>query len=117
VLRWLGAVRKRSGSFRAVWDQLGSRRVGKGCSTASRRWRRAALVGSGALAGIQRRLEAGEHEQGLEKLAMGSVGTMGGRRRLPTAASTSPEGRSGRRRRSGLGVHTARGKEMQMDQV
>jgi hypothetical protein len=42
---------------------------------------------------------------------------MGGRWWLSTAASASPEGRSGWRRRSGLGVCTARGKGMQMGLV
>jgi hypothetical protein len=37
----------------------------------------------------------GEHEQGLGKLARGSVGAMGGRQRLSTAASGSPEGGAG----------------------
>jgi hypothetical protein len=75
------------------------------------------IVGSSAPAKIRRRLKAGEHEQGLGKLARGSVGAMGGRWWLSMAASTSPEVRSGRRRRLGLGVHTARGKEVEMDQV
>jgi hypothetical protein len=115
-------VRKRSGSFKAVWGssvwgQLGSRKAGEGCSTASRRRPRAAVVGNGTPTGIHRRLEAGEHEQALEKLSRGLMGAMGGRRRLSMVARRSPEGRSGRRRRLGLGVHMARGKEMQMDQV
>jgi hypothetical protein len=96
---------------------LGSRRVGKGCSTASMGRRQAAIVGSSASAEIRRHLKAGEHKQGMGKLARVSVGAMGGRWWLSTVASTSPEGRSGRRRRSGLGVHTARGKEVEMDQV
>jgi hypothetical protein len=53
----------------------------------------------------------------LEKLARGSVGAMGGRQWLPTTARSSPEGRSGRLRRSGLGVRTTRGKEVQMGPV
>jgi hypothetical protein len=84
---------------------------------ASRGRRRAAIVGSSAPAKIRRCLKAGEHEQGLGKLVRRSVGAMGGRWWLSTATSTSPEGRSGRRRRSGLRVHTARGKEVEMDQV
>jgi hypothetical protein len=112
-------ARKRSGSFKAVWGslvwrQLGSRKAGEGRSTASRRRRQAAVVGNGAPTGIRWRLEAGEHEQALGKLSRGLMGAMGGQRRLPTVASSSQEGRSRQRRRSGLGVHTARGKEMQM---
>jgi hypothetical protein len=57
----------------------------------------AAVAGSGSPAEIRRRLGAGEHEQGWRKPARGSVGAMGGQRRLSTAASGSPEGRSGRR--------------------
>jgi hypothetical protein len=117
VLGWSGVARKRSGSFKAVWGQLGSRRVRKGCSAASRRRRRAAVVGNGAPTGIRRCLEAGEHEQALGKFSRGLMGAMGSRRRLSKAARRSLEGRSGRRRRSGLGMHTARGKEMQMVQV
>jgi hypothetical protein len=60
--------------------------------------RRAALIGSGAPAGIQQRLEAGEHEQGFGKLARGLVGAMGARWWLSTAARGSPEKESGRRR-------------------
>jgi hypothetical protein len=35
-------------------------------------------------------VRAGEHEQVMGKLARGSVGVMGDRRRRPTAASSSP---------------------------
>jgi hypothetical protein len=56
-----------------------------------------AVVGSGAPAEIRWRLGADEHEQVLGKLARGSVGAMGGRQQLSMAASSSPEGRSGRR--------------------
>jgi hypothetical protein len=59
--------------------------------------RRAAVAGRGAPAEIRWRLGAGEHEQELGKLARGSVGAMGGRRRLPTTVSGSPDGRNGRR--------------------
>jgi hypothetical protein len=87
---------KGSGSFRAMWGsqmwgQLESRRVGKGCSTASRGRRRIEIAGSAAPAEIRWRLGAGEYEQGLGKLARGSVGAMGDRRRLPTTASSSPD--------------------------
>jgi hypothetical protein len=75
----------------------------------------AAVVGSGAPA--RRRLEAGEHEQGLGKFARGSMGTMGGRWWLPTAARSSPEGRSGAAVVIGLGVRTAMGKEVEMGHV
>jgi hypothetical protein len=111
VLRWLGAVRKRSGSFRAVWGswrrgQFEARRVGKGCSMASKRRRRAAVVSNGAPAEIRRCLGAGEDEQGWRKLARGSVGTMGGRQWLSTVTRSSPDGRNGRRRQSGVrGAH------------
>jgi hypothetical protein len=57
----------------------------------------AAVAGSGARAEIRWRLGAGEHEQAMGKLARGSVGVMGDRRRLPTAASSSPDWRNGRR--------------------
>jgi hypothetical protein len=76
------------------WGQLESRRVGKGCSTMSRGQQWAVVVGSGAPAEIRWHLGAGEHEQRLGKLARGSMGAMGGRWRLSTVASTSPEGRS-----------------------
>jgi hypothetical protein len=69
-----------------------------------------AVAGSGALAEIRWCLGAGEHDQVLGKLARGSVGAMGGRRRLSTVARSSPEGRSGAAVVIGLGVHTARGK-------
>jgi hypothetical protein len=55
-----------------------------------------AVVGNGAPAEIQRRLGAGEHEQGWRKLARGSMGAMGGRGWLSTMASISPERRSRR---------------------
>jgi hypothetical protein len=58
----------------------------------------AAVVGNGAPAEIQWYLRAGEHEQVLEKLSRGLMGAMGGRWRLPTAASSSPEWRKGGRR-------------------
>jgi hypothetical protein len=96
---------------------LGSRRVGKGCYTASRGRRRAAVIGSGAPAKIRRRLEAGEHEQGLGKLARGSVEKMGGRRRLSTAARSSPEGESGAAVVIGLGCARQGGEEVQMSPV
>jgi hypothetical protein len=73
-----------------------------------------AVVGNDAPAKIGERLGAGELEQRLEKLARGSVGAMGGRQWLPKTARSSPEGRSGRRRRSGHGVCTTRGKEVQI---
>jgi hypothetical protein len=45
------------------------------------------------------------------------MGTMGGRWWLPTAARSSPEGRSGAAVVIELGVRTARGKEMEMGRV
>jgi hypothetical protein len=54
-----------------VRDQLESNKTGEGCPTASRRRRRAALVGNGAPAGIGGRLGVGEHEQRSGKLARG----------------------------------------------
>jgi hypothetical protein len=56
-----------------------------------------AIAGNGAPAGIDGGLGAGEHEQMMGKLARGSVGAMGNRRRLPTVVSSSPYGRNGRR--------------------
>jgi hypothetical protein len=75
--------------------------------------RRVELVGNGAQAEIGLRLLVGEHEWGLGKPARGSVEAMGGRWLLPTATSTSPEGRSGRRKQLELGMCTAKGKDMQ----
>jgi hypothetical protein len=122
ALRWSWAVRKGSGSFRAVWGssvwgQLESRRVGEGCSAASRGRRWAAVVGRGAPAGIRWCLRAGELEQGLGKLARGLVETMGGRRQLPTAASGSPEWRSGAAVVIRLGCARQGEKEVQMSLV
>jgi hypothetical protein len=88
-----------------------------GCSTASRGRRRAAVVGSGAPAEIRWCLGAGEHEQELRNLARGSVGTMGGQRRLSTAARSSPEGRSGAAVVIGLGCARQGEKEVQMSPV
>jgi hypothetical protein len=67
MLRWSWATRKRLGSFRAMWGswkqgQLGSRWIGKGCSTASRKRRRMVIAGSDAPAEIGLRLVAEEHE-------------------------------------------------------
>jgi hypothetical protein len=45
------------------------------------------------------------------------VEAMGGRQWLPMTARSSPKGRSGRRRRSGIGVRTTRGKEVQTSPV
>jgi hypothetical protein len=56
------------------------------------------LVGKGAPVEIEGWLGAGEHEQRWAKLAEESVEAMGGRWLLPTVASSSPEGRSGRQR-------------------
>jgi hypothetical protein len=63
----------------------------------SRRQRRTAVIGKGAPVEIGGRLGAGEHEQRSRKLVEESVEAMGGRWLLPTVASSSPEGRSGRR--------------------
>jgi hypothetical protein len=70
--------------------------------------RRVELAGKDAPAEIGLRLLAGEHEWGLGKPARGSVEAKGDRWLLPTATSTSPEGRSGRRKRLELGMYTAR---------
>jgi hypothetical protein len=92
-------VRKLQGSMGKLGvGPIGVEKGWRGCSTASRGQRRAALVGSGAPAGIQRRLEAGEHEQGSGKLARGLVGAMGARWWLSMVARGSPERESGRRR-------------------
>jgi hypothetical protein len=69
-----------------------------------------AVAGSGAPAGIRWWLGAGEHEQVLGKLSRGLMGVMGDRWRLPTAASSSPEGRSGAAVVIGLRVRTAKEK-------
>jgi hypothetical protein len=55
------------------WGQLESRRVGKGCFTASSWRRRVAIAGSGPPAEIRWRLGADEHEQVLGKLAMAAA--------------------------------------------
>jgi hypothetical protein len=44
-----------------VQDQFELRKTGEGCPTASRRRRRAALIGNGAPVGIGERLGVGEH--------------------------------------------------------
>jgi hypothetical protein len=77
----------------------------------------AAVAGSGAPAEIRWCLGVGELEQGWRKLTRGSVGAMGDRWRLPTVASSSPEGRSGAAVVIGLRVRTAKEKEVEMDQV
>jgi hypothetical protein len=76
--------------------------------TAGRRRRRAALVGSGALAGVRRRLGAGKYKQRLEKLPEVSERAMAAWWRLPTVTRSSPEEGIGRRRRRELGMGMAR---------
>jgi hypothetical protein len=71
----------------------------------------------GASAGIRWCLRAGELEQGLGKLSRGLVETMGDRRRLPMAASGSPEWRSGAAVVIGLGCARQGEKEVQMSLV
>jgi hypothetical protein len=83
----------------------------------SRRRPRKVVVGNCAPAKIGGRLGAGEHEQRSGKLARGSVRAMGTRWWLCTVTRGSPERRSGRRRRLGLWVHTAREKEVQTSSV
>jgi hypothetical protein len=80
-----------------VRGQLGLRKAGEGCPTASRRRRRAALVSSGVPAGIGGRLGVGEHERRSGKLVRGSVRAMGAREWLSTTARGSPEGMKGGR--------------------
>jgi hypothetical protein len=96
---------------------LEARKLGKGCSMASRGRQRAAVVGSGAPTGIRWCLRAGEHKQVLVKLSRGLMGAMGGRRQLPTAASSSPEWRSGAAAVIGLGCARQGEKEVQMGPV
>jgi hypothetical protein len=57
----------------------------------SRRWRRAALVGNGALVGVRGRLGAGKHKQGPGKLSRESGRVMDTSWWLPTVARGSPE--------------------------
>jgi hypothetical protein len=83
----------------------------------SRRWRRAALVGNGALVGVRGRLGAGKHKQGPGKLSTGSGRAMDTWWRLPMAARGSPEMGIGRRRRLLLGMLTAREPGVQLEQV
>jgi hypothetical protein len=83
----------------------------------SRRRRRTVLVGNCAPAKIGGRLGAGEHEQRSGKLARGLVRAMGARWWLSTVTRSSPERKSGRQRRLGLRVHTAREQGVQIDQV
>jgi hypothetical protein len=58
-------------------------------------------------------LLAGEHKWGFGKPARGSVEALGGRWLLPTAVSTSPEGRSERRKQLELGMCTTKAKRVQ----
>jgi hypothetical protein len=81
-----------------VRGQLGLRKAREGCPTASKRQRRAALVGSGVLTRIGGRLGVGEHERRSGKLVRGSVRAMGAWEWLSTAARGSPEGMKGERR-------------------
>jgi hypothetical protein len=62
----------------------------------------AAVAGGCAPVGIRWWLGAGEHEQVMGKLARGSVGAMGNRRRRSTTASSSPDWRKGRQWCSGV---------------
>jgi hypothetical protein len=71
------------------------------------------VVGDRASARIGGRLGTGKHKQRSGKLARGSVRAMGARWWLSTVTRSSPERRSGRRRRLELGVCTAKGKEVQ----
>jgi hypothetical protein len=75
------------------------------------------VVGEGASVGIGRRLGAREHERRSGKLAEELAGAMGDRRLLPTATSTSPEGRSGRRKQLELGVLAAGGLAVQLERA
>jgi hypothetical protein len=85
--------------------------------TVSRRRRRTVIVGEGASVGIGRRLGAREHEWRSGKLVEELAGAMGGRRLLPTATSTSPEGRSGRWKQFELGVLAAGGLAVQLERA
>jgi hypothetical protein len=78
-----------------------------GRPTVSRRRRRAALVGNGALVGVGGRLGAGKHKQGPGELSRVSGRAMAAWWRLPTVAWGSPEEGIRRRRRRELGMRTA----------